>query len=77
MGLNRKNYRKNGNVSLYNYILPYAYSLPEPYSDNVPEYSTLLIGLELAKNVRLKYLEMLFKLIINLGKYKVHDEKLA
>jgi len=36
-------------VSLENHILPCAFSLREPYSNNIAEYNALLIGLQLAR----------------------------
>ena len=36
-------------VSLHNHVLPCAFSLREPYSNNVVEYNTLLISLQLAQ----------------------------
>ena len=39
------------------HILPCAFSLTEPCSNNVTEYNTLLIGLQLAQQMGVKYLE--------------------
>ena len=36
-------------VSLKNHVLPHAFSLTEPCSNNVAEYNVLLIGLQLAQ----------------------------
>jgi len=36
-------------VSLHNHVLPCAFSLTGPYSNNVVEYNTLLISLQLAQ----------------------------
>lgn len=62
------------------YILPYAYSLIEPYSNNVATYNALLIRLQIAEEIAVKYLETSgdSKLIINQIKneYKVRNESL-
>ena len=49
------------------HVLPHAFSLTEPCSNNVVEYNALLIGLQLAQQIRVTYLEAYgkSKLIIN------------
>ena len=44
-------------VSPRNYILPHAFTLTEPCSNNVAEYNALVIGLQLAQEVGIQYLE--------------------
>ena len=44
-------------VSPENHILLRAFSLTEPYSNNVVEYNALLIGLKFAQQMRVRYLE--------------------
>ena len=44
-------------ISPQNHILPRAFSLTEPYSNNVPEYNALLISLQLAHEIGVRYLE--------------------
>ena len=50
-----------------NNILSPAFSLREPCSNNVAKYNVLLIGLQLAQQMRVQYLEVYgdSKLIIN------------
>lgn len=45
-------------VATRNFILSYAYSLIEPCSINIVLSNALLIGLQLAKEVRVKYLKV-------------------
>jgi len=54
-------------VSPENHVLPRALSLTEPYSNNIAEYNALLIGLQLAQQIKVRYLEAYgdSKLIIN------------
>ena len=54
-------------ISPQNYVLSRAFSLTEPYSNNVAEYNTLLIGLQLVYEMGVRYLEAYgdSKLIIN------------
>ena len=54
-------------VSPNDHILPRAFFLMEPCSNNVTEYNTLLIRLQLAQEMGVKYLEAYgdSKLIIN------------
>ncbi|XP_020258613.1 uncharacterized protein LOC109835023 [Asparagus officinalis] len=44
-------------TSPHNYVLPRAFSLTEPCTNNMAEYNALLIGLELAKELGIKRLE--------------------
>jgi len=62
-------------ISLENHVLPCAFSLTEPYSNNVAEYNALLIGLHLAQQIG-AYGDS--KLIINQvkGEYEVRHENL-
>lgn len=64
-------------VTPWNYIISYTYSLTKPCS-NVAEYNVLLIGLQLAKEMGVKYLEAYgdSKVIVNQvrGEYGVHHE---
>jgi len=54
-------------ISPQNYIIPYAFSLAKPCSNNVVEYNALLIGIQLAKEIGVKKLEVYgdSKLIVN------------
>ena len=54
-------------VSPENHVLSHAFSLMESYSNNIDEYNTLLIGLQLAKKIGVQYLEAYgnSKLIVN------------
>jgi len=58
----------------------HAFSLTEPCSNNVAEYNTLLIGLQLAQQMGVQYLETYgdSKLIVNQIKreYEVRQEDL-
>lgn len=38
-------------------MLAYAYSLIEPYSKNIVEHTTFIVGLQLIDEMRTKYLE--------------------
>ena len=44
-------------VSSQNYVIPRAFSLTEPYSNNVTEYNTLLIGMQIAEEIGVRNLE--------------------
>ena len=44
-------------VSPQNYVIPRAFSLTEPCSNNVAEYNALLIGMQLANEIDVKNLE--------------------
>jgi len=67
-------------VSVENHILPRVFSLSEPCSNNVTKYNALLIGLQLAQQMGVQYLEAYgdSKLIVNqiIGEYKVCPEDL-
>ena len=67
-------------VSPQNHVLPRAFSLTEPCSNNVAEYNALLIGLDLAKGLGIKNLEAYgdSKLIVNqvTGEYEVKNKDL-
>jgi len=54
-------------ISPENHVLPCAFSLTEPCSNNVAEYNALLLGLHLAQQMGVQYLEAYgdSKLIIN------------
>ena len=64
----------------HNYVMPRAFSLTEPCSNNVAEYTALLIKMQLADEIRVKNLEAYgdLKLIINQvqGEHKVQHEDL-
>jgi len=57
------------------------FSLTEPYSNNVTEYNALLIGLQLAHEIGVGYLEAYgdSKLIVNQvkGEYEIRHEDLV
>ena len=44
-------------VSPQNYVIPRAFSLTEPCSNNVVEYNALLIGMQLTDKIGVKNLE--------------------
>ena len=44
-------------VSPQNYVIPHAFSLIEPCSNNVAEYNALLIGMYIADEIGVKNLE--------------------
>ena len=44
-------------VSPQNHILPQAFSLTTPCSNNVAEYNALLIGIQVAHEMEVQYLE--------------------
>ena len=64
-----------------NHILPRAFSLMKPCSHNVEEYNALLIGLQLAHEMGVHYLEAYgdSKLIVNQvkGEYEVRHKGLV
>jgi len=68
-------------ISPQNHVLPQAFSLTEPCFNNMAEYNTLLIGLQLAHELRVRYLEAYgdSNLIINQvkGEYEVRHENLV
>jgi len=67
-------------VSPENHVLSRAFSLTEPCSNNVTKYNALLIGLQLAQQMGIRYLEAYgdSKLIISQvkGEYEVRHEDL-
>jgi len=54
-------------ISPENHVLPLAFLLIEPCSNNVAEYNALLIGLKLAQQMGVQYLKAYTdsKLIVN------------
>ena len=54
-------------ISIHNYVIPRAFLLTEPCSNNVSEYNTLLIGMKLAEEIGVKNFEAYgdSKLIVN------------
>jgi len=68
-------------VSLQNYVIPRAFSLTEPCSNNVAEYNALLIRIQIAEEIGVKNLEAYgdSKLIVNQvhGVYEVRHEDLV
>ena len=54
-------------VSPQNYVIPRAFSLTESCSNNMEEYNTLLIGMQIAKEIGVRNLEAYgnSKLIVN------------
>jgi len=44
-------------ISLENHILPHAFALTEPCSNNIAEYNALLIGLQITQQMGVEYLE--------------------
>ena len=65
----------------YNYVIPHAFSLTESCSNNVLEFNALLIGMQLAEEIEVKFLEAYgdSKLIVNQvrGEYEVRYEDLV
>jgi len=59
-------------VSPQNYVIPHAFSLTEPCSNNIAKYNALLTGMQLAGEIGVKILEAYSdsKLIVN----QVHRE---
>ena len=68
-------------ISQQNHVLPRSFSLTEPCFNNVTEYNALLIGLQLAHEMKVRYLETYSdsKLIINQvkGEYEVRHGDLV
>ena len=68
-------------ISPQNHVLPRAFSLTTHCSNNVAEYNALLIGLHLAHEMGIRYLEAYgdSKLIVNQvkGEYEVWHEDLV
>ena len=62
-------------VSLQNYMIPRAFLLTEPCSNNVTEYNALLIGMQIAAEIGVRILEAYgdSNLIVNQvrGEYEV------
>ncbi|XP_020254169.1 uncharacterized protein LOC109831246 [Asparagus officinalis] len=67
-------------ISLQNLVLPQAFSLMEPCTNNVAEYNALLIGLELATELEINHLEAYddSQLIVKqmTGEYEVRNDDL-
>jgi len=68
-------------ISPQDHVLPRAFALKEPCSNNVAEYNALLIGLQLAHEMGVRYLKDYgdSKLIVNQikGEYEVRHEDLV
>jgi len=68
-------------VSPQNHVIPRAFSLTESCSNNVAEYNTLLIGMQIADEIGIQNLETHgdSKLIVNQvrGEYEVRHEDLV
>ena len=68
-------------ISAENHVLPRAFLLTEPCSNNMTKYNALLIGLQLAHEMGVCYLETYgdSKLIVNQikGEYEVRHEDLV
>ena len=68
-------------ISPQNHILPRAFSLMAPYSNNIEEYNALPIVLQLTHEMGVRYLEAYgdSKLIVNQvkGEYEVHHGDLV
>jgi len=68
-------------VSPQNYVIPRAFSLTEPCSNNVAEYNALLIGMQIADEIGVKNLEVYgdSKLIVSQFRreYEVRHEDLV
>ncbi|XP_020259051.1 uncharacterized protein LOC109835487 [Asparagus officinalis] len=67
-------------TSPHNHVLPRAFSLTEPCTNNVVEYNALLIGLELARELGIRHLEAYgeSQLIVKqmTGEYEVRNDDL-
>ena len=44
-------------ISPHNYVIPHAFSLTEPCSNNIAEYNALLIRMQLTEEIRVKNLK--------------------
>jgi len=70
-----------GLVSSQSYVIPHAFSLTEPCSNNITEYNALLIRMQIANEIAIKNLEACGNsmLIVNQihGEYKVKHEDLV
>lgn len=68
-------------ISHQKHVIPRAFTLTEPCSNNVAEYNALLIGMEIARELGAKNLEAYgnFQLIINqiYRQYEVRHEDLV
>jgi len=68
-------------ISLHNYIIPRAFLLTEPWSNNISEYNALLIGMQLAEEIGVKNLKAYSdsKLIVNQvrGEYEIQHKDLV
>ena len=68
-------------VSPQNYMIPREFSLTKLYSNNVAQYNTLLIRMQLAEEIGVKNLKAYgdSKLIVNQdhGEYEVRHEDLV
>ena len=68
-------------ISPQNYVIPHAFLLTEPCSNNVAEYNAILIGMQNTDEIGVKNLEVYgdAKLIINQvrRKYEVRHEDLV
>jgi len=68
-------------IAPQNHVLPRAFSLTEPCSNNITEYNALIISLQLAYEMGIRYLEVYAdsKLIDNQvkGEYEVRHEDLV
>jgi len=68
-------------ISPHNYVIPCAFSLIEPCSNNVTNYNALLIRIQLAKEIGVKNLKAYgdSKLIVNQarGEYEVRHKDLV
>src|SRR3954467_10481643 len=67
-------------ISPQNHIIPRAFSLTEPYTNNVAEYNALLIGLQLAHQLRVRNFQAYgdSELVVNQlrGEYEVRSDDL-
>src|SRR5436189_842593 len=67
-------------ISPQNHVISHAFSLTEPYTNNVPEYNALLIGLQLAHQLGVRMLQAYgdSELIVNQlhGEYEVRSDDL-
>ena len=68
-------------ISPQNYVIPHAFSLTDPCSNNIAEHNALLIEMQIADEIGIKNLEAYgdSKLIISQvrGEYKVRHEDLV
>ena len=54
-------------ISQHNYVIPHAFSLTKPCSNNIAEYNALLIRMQLTEEIGVKNLKVYgsLKLIVN------------